>query len=363
MTDASMTEQTAPAAPAPKPSFIERHGAAVPYLLGAAVLLAIVGSLCLGAYPVSLGHAAQIILHLASPFPLPDNPPWSVKEITAVQVIRLPRVLLAVLAGIGLGMSGTALQGMMRNPLVGPDLVGVSSGAAFGGLLAMLWDFPPVGVIGLAFAFGLGAMTLTFSLAKLVRAAADSIPLVLAGVFIGAFFIACAGLIQFVAPDPKLPAMVLWMLGSFVGADPRKVAMIAIPTLSGAAALMLLRWRLNLLSLGDLDAKSLGVDVHRLRWSIIALVSLIVASQVAVSGLIGWVGLVVPHITPHAGRPRPSPSAAGLRVAWRSIRARPRRFHALRRGDGDSGRRAHRPVRHADHLLPVLEDAIEGLDQ
>ena len=119
-------------------------------------------------------------------------------------------------------MSGTALQGMMRNPLVGPDLVGVSSGAAFGGLLAMLWDFPPAGIVGLAFAFGLGAMTLTFSLAKLVRAAADSIPLVLAGVFIGAFFIAFAGLIEFIAPDPKLPAMVFWLLGSFVGADPQE---------------------------------------------------------------------------------------------------------------------------------------------
>jgi iron complex transport system permease protein len=272
----------------------KRYGWAIPILLGVAVLLAMVASLCIGAYPMSFGRAARIMMHLAWPFPLPDNPPWNIKELTVVQIIRLPRVLLATLAGMGLGMSGAALQGMMRNPLVGPDIVGVTSGAAFGGVMAMLFDLPPVGIIGLAFLGGLVAMVCTFALAKLAHGS-NGLALVLAGVFIGAFFLALVGLVQFIVPDSKLPGMVYWLLGSFVGADAKKVMMIAIPTLGAGAVLMLLRWRLNLLSLGDLDAKSLGINVGVLRWALIALVSLIVASQVAVSGVVGWIGLVVPH--------------------------------------------------------------------
>jgi iron complex transport system permease protein len=244
---------------------------------------------------MSFAQAARIVMHLAWPGTLPANPPWTVKELITVQVIRLPRVLMATLAGLGLGISGTALQGMMRNPLVGPDIVGVSSGAAFGGVLAMLFDMPPVGIIGLAFCGGVLAMACTFGLAKLAEAETDSMITVLAGVFVGALFLALIDLIKHLANDAQLPGMVFWLLGTFVGADAKKVAMIAIPTLCGGALLMTLRWRLNLLSLGDLDAKTLGINVSMLRWLIVALVSLIVASQVAVSGLVGWVGLVVPH--------------------------------------------------------------------
>jgi iron complex transport system permease protein len=294
MTDATLTDRTISDVPKPKPA-APRYAGFTPVLLALAVLLAMLGSLCIGAYPMSFGRAAEIVASLAWPFPLPDNPPWNVKELTVVQIIRLPRVLLATLAGMGLGMAGTALQGMMRNPLVGPDLVGVSSGAAFGALIAMLFDWPPIGIIELAFGCGQVAMLCTFGLAKLVRGGANSLALILAGVFVGAFFIALVGLVQFIAPDAKLPTMVYWMLGTFVGADPQKVWMIAIPTLGGGAILMLLRWRINLLSLGDLDAESIGFNIRWLRWAIIALVSLIVASQVAVSGLVGWVGLVVPH--------------------------------------------------------------------
>ena len=273
----------------------KKYGWAVPVLLGVGVLLAMLASLCIGAYPMSFMRAAQIVLRLAWPTPIAANSSFGVKELTVVQIIRLPRVLLATLAGMGLGMAGTALQGMLRNPLVGPDIIGVTSGAAFGGVLAMMFDFSPAGVIGLAFVFGLGALACAFGLAKLARSGSNSIALILAGVFIGAFFLALVGLIQFLVPDAKLPTMVYWLLGTFVGADERKVLMIAVPTLVGGAVLMLLRWRINLLSLGDLDAQTLGVNVGVLRWGIIALVSLIVASQVAVSGIIGWVGLVVPH--------------------------------------------------------------------
>ncbi|MDR3569020.1 MAG: iron ABC transporter permease [Syntrophobacteraceae bacterium] len=295
MTDLALAENGATEeAKSETVSSARKHGWAVPVLLGVGVLLAMIASLCLGAYPMSFGRAADILFHLALPVPLPAHPPWNIKELTVVQIVRLPRVLLATLAGMGLGMSGTALQGMMRNPLVGPDIVGVSSGAAFGGVMAMLFDLPPIGVIALAFAGGFAAMVCTYFLSRLANRT-SGMALVLAGVFIGAFFIALVGLIEFVAPDSQLPSMVYWLLGTFVGADTKKVLMIAIPTLSGGAVLMLLRWRINLLSLGDLDAETLGINVGVLRWAVIALVSLIVASQVAVSGVIGWIGLVVPH--------------------------------------------------------------------
>lgn len=293
MTDSGLTISVAPlvAKHPPMPG-----GRCMPYLLGVAVLLAIVGSLLLGAYPMPFDQAVTIVAHLAWPGPLPDDPSWNIKELTVIQTVRLPRVLVATLAGMGLGMAGAALQGVMRNPLVGPDLVGVTSGAAFGGVLAMLFGWPPTGVVGLAFVGGLLAMGLTFTLARLARNSGNGMALILAGVFIGAFFIALVGLVQFVAPDVKLPGMVYWLLGSFIGVDAQKVFMIAIPTLGGGAVLMLLRWRINLLSLGDLDAASLGVDVRWLRWLVIAVVSLIVAAQVSVAGVIGWVGLVAPHL-------------------------------------------------------------------
>jgi iron complex transport system permease protein len=276
-------------------AFSERYGWMTPLLLAVAVLLAMLGSLCIGVYPMSFVQAARIVAHLAWPGSLPANPPWTVKEITVVQVIRLPRVLVATLAGMGLGISGTALQGIIRNPLVSPDVVGVSSGAAFGGVLALLWDFSAAGVIGLACCGGMLALACTFGLAKVSRAGSNSMILILAGIFIGAFFMSMVTLIVSVSDDAHLPGIAYWLLGTFVGSDAKKVAIIAIPTLGCGAALMAFRWRLNLLSLGDLDAETLGVSVGVLRWVVIALVSVIIASQVAVSGVVGWIGLVVPH--------------------------------------------------------------------
>jgi len=266
-----------------------------PLALVLALFAALIGSLCIGAYPMSFWQAGRILAHLAWPFPLPDNPPWTLREQAMIQIIRLPRVLLATFAGIALGLSGTTLQGMMRNPLVGPDLVGVSSGAACGGVLAIMLDLPSFALVIFAFFGGLIAMACTFGLARLAGGTTDGLKLVLAGIFIGAFFMAGVGLGQFLANDGQLQNMTYWLLGTFARAEPKTVFTIAVPTLLGGTLLMFLRWRLNLLSLGDLDAACLGTRVHLLRWTLIAIVSLIVASQVAVSGVIGWAGLVIPH--------------------------------------------------------------------
>lgn len=272
-----------------------RAGGWVPALLVLGLLAAIVGSLCIGAYPISFWRAGRIVLHLSLPWPLPEQPDWTLREQTVIQVIRLPRVLLATFAGIALGLAGATLQGMMRNPLVGPDLIGVSSGAAFGGVMAVLFDFPPAGVVALAFCGGLAAMAATFALARLARGGIDSVVLILAGIFVGAFAMSCVGLAQFLANDGQLVNMVFWLLGTFSKAEPQSVALLAVPTLAGGAVLMLLRWRFNLLSLGDLDASLLGGAARPLRWVALAVVTWMVAAQVAVSGVIGWVGLVIPH--------------------------------------------------------------------
>lgn len=273
----------------------KRYGWAVPGLLLAAVFFAILASLCIGAYPISFHRAAEIVLHLSWPFSAFRGPQADLKELTVVQLVRLPRVLLATLAGVGLGMAGTALQGMMSNPLVSPDVVGVTSGAAFGAVLAMLLELSATGTLALAFCGGICAMTCTFGLSKAVPAGSNSIVLLLAGVFVGSFFLALVGLVEFLAPGRSIFTMIYWLLGTCVGANWTKVVVIAIPTLLGGSILMFMRWRLNLLSLGELDARSIGVNVRWLRWTIIFLTSLIIASQVAVSGLLGWVGLIVPH--------------------------------------------------------------------
>lgn len=296
MSDKLVADRRASASVSLQPSFLDRSGWVMPVLLGGAVLLAMLLSLCLGAYPLPFLKAAQIVGHLALPWALPDHPPWTVEELIVVQVIRLPRVLLATFAGLALGLAGAALQGMMRNPLVGPDLVGVSSGAAFGSVLAMLIGWSFFGMVGMAFGMGLLAMACTFGLAHLVRGGVQTMALILAGVFVGAFFTALVGIVQYVADNVALPGIVYWLLGSFVGADKGKVALIAIPVFVSGSILMLLRWRLNVLSLSDLDAQSLGVNVRRLRWLMIGLVSLLIAGQVAVSGIVGWIGLVVPHV-------------------------------------------------------------------
>jgi len=267
---------------------------AVPALL-LLLLLAVLGSLCIGIYPVPLTDVGKMLLGLSLPESLRPATHWSAAEQAAVLVIRLPRVLMAVLAGAGLGLAGTSLQGMMRNPLVGPDLVGASSGAACGGMLAILLDWPSWGLLAGAFAGGFIALLAAWLLSRLSRGG-GALQMILAGIVVSALFSALHGMIQYCAdPESKLPSLVYWLIGSFAGATAAKVNVLALPVLAGGAVLLLLRWRLNLLSLGDLDAEALGLRTSGLRWLIVALVALIVAAQVAVSGIVGWAGLIVPH--------------------------------------------------------------------
>lgn len=254
--------------------------------------VAVIAALGTGRYDIPFFRVVTILF---APVLAPDVPVTPM-EATVVFTVRLPRILLALLSGAGLALSGAALQGVFRNPLVGPQIIGVSSGAAFGGVLAILLSLPRAGLLGSAFAFGMAALVLVYALNGIV-ARRNILALVLAGVVVSGFFGALVSLVQYVADsEDKLPVMVFWLLGSFATANWDKLALVLVPVLLGGTLLLGLRWRINLLSLGDEDARALGVRVEGLRWLVLVLVACIVAAQVAVSGAIGWVGLVVPHM-------------------------------------------------------------------
>lgn len=263
-------------------------------LCGLAVLLVAtaVASLGVGRFDIAFPRVVQILF---SPW-LPAADPVTPTEWSVVTIVRLPRVIMAAMAGAGLSLAGATLQGLFRNPLVGPQVVGVSSGAAFGGTLAILAGWQGAGLVGAAFASGLSALMLVWALSSAVSKS-NILVLVLAGVVVSGFFGALVSLVQFVSDSQeKLPVIVFWLLGSFATADAAKALILAVPVLPCGAALLVLRWRVNLLSMGDDDARALGVPVAGLRWTLLGLTAMIVAAQVSVSGMIGWVGLVVPHL-------------------------------------------------------------------
>ncbi|HEV7259626.1 MAG TPA: iron ABC transporter permease [Bosea sp. (in: a-proteobacteria)] len=261
-------------------------------LLAVALVIVALASLGLGRYEIP---PLKVLRILASGLGLPD-PSLIEVERNVVFNVRLPRILVAIFAGAGLALCGAALQGVFRNPLVGPHIIGVSSGAAFGGTLAILFGASRSMLLLGAFAFGMLSLLMVYALHALV-ARRNMLALVLAGVIVGGFFGALVSLVQYLADtEEKLPRIVFWLLGSFATADYEKLALILGPILVGGILLLLLRWRINILSLGEDDAQALGISVAGTRWLILALISLIVSAQVAVSGVIGWVGLVVPHL-------------------------------------------------------------------
>jgi len=211
--------------------------------------------------------------------------------------IRGPRVVAGLLVGAALAGAGVVYQGLFRNPLVSPDVLGVSAGAGLGAVLGIFLSLPIFAIQGMAFAGGLATVALVYAIAAAVRGRDPTLVLVLGGVVVGALAGAAISLVKILAdPYDQLPAITFWLLGSL--ASVRGVELwSALPAiLVGLLPLILLRWRINVLSLGDEEAKALGLDAGKLRAIVIAAATLITASVVAISGVIGWVGLVIPHI-------------------------------------------------------------------
>lgn len=213
-----------------------------------------------------------------------------------IWTVRMPRILMACGAGGALALCGACLQGVFHNPLVDPHIIGVSAGAAFGGTLAILLGFSPWLLMSSTFAFGLLALALVYVIASALGKE-NRLMLILSGIILSGFFSALVSLLQYMADtEEKLPSIVFWLLGSFATANWHKLLMMAIPLAIASFLLFRLRWRINILSLGDADARTLGGSVVGLRRLVLLLCALLVAAQVAVSGGIAWIGLVIPHL-------------------------------------------------------------------
>lgn len=256
-------------------------------LLPMATLIVAFFSLGLGQYsisPMNVWHA------LMSPMQTQDL------AGQIIWTVRMPRILMACCAGGALALCGACLQGVFHNPLVDPHIIGVSSGAAFGGTLAILLGLSPLWLMTSTFAFGLLALVLVYAIASTLGNE-NRLMLILSGIILSGFFSALVSLLQYMADtEEKLPSIVFWLLGSFATANWHKLLMMAIPLALASFLLFRLRWRINILSLGDADTRTLGVSVAGLRRLVLLLCALLVAAQVAVSGGIGWIGLVIPHL-------------------------------------------------------------------
>ena len=209
---------------------------------------------------------------------------------TALTNIRLPRILVVMLVGAALAVAGASYQGMFKNPLVSPDILGASAGASFGACLALLFDMSNMMVQLFAFIGAMVAVGGAVWMNKMVNKYDALLGLVLGGMLVTTLFQ------SFTDANDKLPAITFWLMGSFSRIDQVDLAMIVAPMAIGFGLLLLERWKLNVLSFGEEEARSLGVNTARVRLIVIFASTLIVACSVAVAGIVGWVGLVIPHL-------------------------------------------------------------------
>jgi len=215
---------------------------------------------------------------------------------TVLYQIRLPRIIAAILIGAALSVAGAAFQGMFKNPLVSSYTLGVSSGAGLGAALAIMLSLSAAMIQTSAFVFSLVAVAVTYGLSRVFKGTSN-LTLVLAGMIISSFFSAVVSLIQYIAdPTEKLPAIVFWLMGSLSSVGLKDIPIVAPIILFSIASLMAVRWRINLLSMGEEEAQSMGVDLRVTVGVVVFASTLATAAAVSISGVIGWIGLVIPHI-------------------------------------------------------------------
>ena len=260
-------------------------------VLGAVFLAVLLGSLLVGRYALSPGQLVHMLWTRISG----GAADWPISDDKVVFAVRLPRVAAAALVGAALAVSGAAYQGMFRNPMVSPDILGASTGAGFGAAVAILLGAGYFGISAAAFCCGLLAVAAAWLVSRLSKAD-QAVALILAGMMISSLFSAGTSFVKLVADtQQQLPAITYWLMGSLSSIKDKDVLFLSIPVTLGMVPLLALRWRMNLLTLGEEEAQSMGVNTRRLRGTVIVCATLLTSASVAVSGMIGWVGLVIPH--------------------------------------------------------------------
>ncbi|MBR6951092.1 MAG: iron ABC transporter permease [Oscillospiraceae bacterium] len=269
-------------------------------VLAALLVIAVFVSFLLGRYPISIGQAFGILADgLLNKLGLPGrvDVTWTGTQASLLLNHRLPRILLACLVGCCLSTAGAAYQGVFQNPMAAPDILGASSGAAFGAALAILLHLGSAMVVVMAFCGSMLTVLLVIYTGNHLRGK-KAVGLILAGIMIGSLVSSGTSFIKLVAdPENELPAITYWLMGSLNGTKPSDVLFALIPMVIGCVPLFLLRWRVNVLTMGDDECRTMGVNASRLRVTVILLATLITAASVSVSGTIGWIGLVIPHFS------------------------------------------------------------------
>jgi iron complex transport system permease protein len=265
-------------------------------LFGLVLAAALALALAVGPYPLHLADVVDTVARFFARLAGHEGAAPTAGEIVFGRV-RLPRVAAGLLVGAALSGAGAAYQTLFRNPLVSPDILGVATGAGLGAVTGILLALPVAGIETLAFAGGLVTVALVYLIAAALRGHDRTLVLVLGGVVVGALAGACISLVKIMAdPYDQLPAITFWLLGSLAAVKFSDLAVAAPLVLAGLVPLVLYRWRIGVLSLGDDEARALGVDVTRLRAVVIAAATLMTASVVAIAGVVGWIGLMIPHI-------------------------------------------------------------------
>lgn len=261
--------------------------------MASALLALFLLSFVVGRYGVPLGQVVRILLSGV----LPLEQTWTGNMAIAVLNVRLPRILLACLVGCGLSAAGTGYKTVFQNPMAAPDILGASSGACFGAALAILTGQSAVMITVFAFLASLLSVALVYLVGNHTRGN-RVVNLLLAGIMVGSLFSACTSYIKLVAdPTNQLPQITYWLMGSLSGTRMGTVRFAAVCMAVGLAPLLLLRWRMNLLTLSPDEARAMGVHTDRLRLAVILSSTVLTAAAVSVSGMIGWVGLVIPHLS------------------------------------------------------------------
>ena len=261
--------------------------------MASALLALFLLSFVVGRYGVPLGQVVRILLSGM----LPLEQTWTGNMAIAVLNVRLPRILLACLVGCGLSAAGTGYQTVFQNPMAAPDILGASSGACFGAALAILTGQSAVMITVFAFLASLLSVALVYLVGNHTRGN-RVVNLLLAGIMVGSLFSACTSYIKLVAdPTNQLPQITYWLMGSLSGTRMGTVRFAAVCMAVGLVPLLLLRWRMNLLTMSPDEARAMGVHTDRLRLAVILSSTVLTAAAVSVSGMIGWVGLVIPHLS------------------------------------------------------------------